>query len=55
MKVMDDLMDKFMDWAVFDDIGDLVGIKDDAPKEAADAYDEFIKIIQDAEQKGVMI
>lgn len=55
MRIMDELMEKFMDWAVYDDIGDLVGIREDAPNAAKEAYKEFDDLMKSAERNGVKI
>lgn len=55
MRIMDELMETFMDWAMYDDIGDLVGIREDAPNAAKEAYKEFNDLMKSAERKGVKI
>lgn len=55
MKTMDSMMDIFMDWAVFDDIGDIIGIREDAPDTAKKAYKEFTDLMDEAKRNGVKI
>lgn len=55
MKNMEELMQKFIQYAEFDEDGDLTGIKVDAPEEAKDAYGEFIRIQERAYNDGVKI
>lgn len=55
MPDMEELMKQFIDYAEFDEDGDLTGIKVDAPKGAKDAYNEFIRIQKRALNDGVKI
>lgn len=55
MPDMEELMKKFIDYAEFDEDGDLTGIQNNAPEEAKDAYDEFIMIQERAFNGGVKI
>ena len=55
MKDMNDIMERFMKYAEFNEDGDLIGIKKDAPEDAAKAYDEFMRIQEEAFNNGVKI
>lgn len=55
MEIINDMMDNFMNWAEFDEIGDLVGIREDAPDAAKKAYKEFTGLMDEAKRNGVKI
>ena len=55
MVIMDDMMNKFLDYADFDEDGNLIGIKKEAPEEAVNAYKEFVRIQEEASAAGVDI
>lgn len=52
---MNRIMERFIEYALFDDIGDLAGIKDDAPEEAKKAYSEFMQIQEQAKEEEAKI
>lgn len=45
----------FWDYAVFNDDAELVGIKKDAPQEAVESYEEYLKLKKKAEKEGFKI
>lgn len=55
MRGMEELMRQFIDYAKFNEDGDLTGIQSNAPEEAKKAYDEFIRIQKRAFGDGVKI
>jgi hypothetical protein len=53
--MMNELIEKFIDYATFDEEGSINGISEDASKEAEDAYKEYIFQITQAIAKGLKI
>ncbi len=52
---MYDKLKLFIDYALSDEIGDMVGIAPDAPEEAKEAYREFEAEQNEAHKRGVKI
>ena len=52
---MNELIDKFIDYATFDDEGSINGVSENASKEALDAYKEYIFQISQAQSRGLKI
>lgn len=48
-------MDSFIDYVVFDDLGDIIGIQDNAPQSAKKAYKEFMEEQEEAHNNGIDI
>ena len=46
---------EWWEYAVFDDDGFISGIKEDAPKEVKDAYDQYQKEEKEAEKAKIKI
>lgn len=53
--IEDRTMEKFIDYAVFDDIGDIIGIKDNAPQAVKKAYEDYALEQRKANESGVKI
>lgn len=49
------IMEQFIDYAVFDDIGDIIGIKDNAPQAVKKAYEDYVREQRKANESGVKI
>lgn len=45
----------FWDYVVFNDDAELVGIKKDAPQEAVESYEEYLKLKKKAEDELVKL
>ena len=52
---MNELIEKFIDYATFDEEGNINGVSEDASKEAVDAYKEYIFQISQANVNGLKI
>lgn len=55
MKYMNNIMKAFIEYATFNDDGDLTGIIADAPKEAKEAYKQYKELIDRANSDGYKI
>lgn len=55
MIIMDELMDRFIEYAKFDGDGDISGITRNAPNDAVEAYEEYKRILKQAKDEGVKI
>lgn len=47
------VIDRFIKYALFDEFGDVSGIKKDAPESAKQAYKRFVMEIERARKNGV--
>ncbi len=44
---------KWFEWAIFDDDGNMCGIREDAPDEYKQAYHQFIEKKNELNEKGI--
>lgn len=52
---MNELIEKFIDYATFDEEGNINGVSEDASEEAIDAYKEYIFQTSQANSSGLKI
>ncbi len=45
----------FWDYAIFNDDAELIGIEEDAPQEAVESYEEYLKMKKKAEEEGLKL
>lgn len=55
MKAMNDLMEKFIEYAIFDENDNLKDIDKKAPPKAKEAFKRYKNLINQAEKKGLKI
>jgi hypothetical protein len=52
---LNELIDKFIEYATFNDEGDINGISKDAPISAKEAYLDYMTQLAEAKSKGLKI
>lgn len=55
MKTMNEIMKAFMEYAVFNESGDLIGIEENAPESAEIAFVKYKALISGANERGMKI
>lgn len=49
------VIDRFIKYALFDEIGDVSGVKKDAPESVKQAYKKFVTELERARKNGVKV